>query len=56
VTRPSAGLRFFGDSLPRPEYSHLISTDELSPTRTFRDDFIPTTDGNVRRSQLSTIN
>jgi hypothetical protein len=44
--RPSAGLRFFGGSPPRPESSHLISGDGLSPIRTFRDDFIPITAAN----------
>jgi hypothetical protein len=40
-------LRFFGGSLPRPDCSHLICGDGLSPIRTFRDDFIPTTAANL---------
>jgi hypothetical protein len=47
VKRPTAGRRFFGGSPPRPESSHLISGDGLSPIRTFRGDFIPITAANL---------
>jgi hypothetical protein len=43
----NAALRFFGASLRGPEFSHPTSGDGLSPTRTSRGDFIPTTGGNI---------
>jgi hypothetical protein len=47
VKQLSAGPRSFVGSRSRPDCSHLISGDGLSPTRTSRDDFIPITAANL---------
>jgi hypothetical protein len=47
VEQQSAGLSFFDGSLSQPECSHLTRGDGLSPIRTSRDDFIPTTAANL---------
>jgi hypothetical protein len=49
VKRLGVALRFFGSLPPRPDCNRLIAGDGLSPIRTSRGSFIPTTAANVPR-------